>query len=346
MKNLIGLIILVIVGVGAYFLLNKNNGFSSKNTEDYKDFSIEDTAAVSKIFLSKANGESILLTRVNESDWTVNNKFGARKDGIDLILKTLSDIKVSGVVAQDQMEHTIKSLATRSIKVEFYTDSNKPEKTWYIGDPTVSRLGTYMLLEKDGKKSSKPYITHLIMERGYLGTRFFMDPTLWKDRVVMKCNPKGIKSVEVIHGYDTAVSFKIEQYALGKFKVTNLNANNTAELSPQVAVPYLKEFAAVYYEYIDQKTKTDVIDSIYSALPRHKIKVSMNDGKEYLIKSYNMPVKEGSTLGGKEIDYHPERMYIFTSHLGSDVNPVVQNLTFDKLVPSLSDLSSLTTVEK
>ena len=87
MKNLIGLIILVIAGVGAYFLLNENNGFSSKNTEDYKDFSIEDTAAVSKIFLSKANGESILLTRVNESDWTVNNKFGARKDGIDLILK-------------------------------------------------------------------------------------------------------------------------------------------------------------------------------------------------------------------------------------------------------------------
>lgn len=346
MKNLIGFIILAIVGVGAYFLLNGKDRFSTSNTEDYKDFSIEDTAAVNKIFLSQANGKSILLTRVNEAEWTVNKSFEARKDGINLILKTLSDIKVSGVVAQDQMEHTIKSLATRSTKVEFYTTGNKPEKTWYIGDPTVSRLGTYMLLEKDGKKSSKPYITHLIMERGYLGTRFFMNPTLWKDRVVMKCNPKEIKSIEVTHAYDSAVSFKIEQYTLGKFSVTNLNANKTAELSPQVAVPYLKEFAAVYYEYIDQRTKANIIDSIYSALPRHSVKVSMNDGKEYVIKSYNMPVKEGSTLEGKVVDYHPERIYIYTSYLGSDIYPVVQNLTFDKLVPILSDLASLTTVEK
>ncbi len=346
MKNIIGLIILVIIGVGAYFLLNEDHSFSKSNTEDYKDFSIEDTAAVSKIFLSQPSGKSILLTRVNESEWIVNNSFGARKDGIDLILKTLSDIKVSGLVAQDQLEHTIKSLATRSTKVEFYTSGNKPKKTWYIGDPTVNRLGTHMLLEKEGRKSSKPYITHMIMERGYLGTRFFMDPILWKDRVVMKCNPKEIKSVEVIHAYDTALSFKIEQYALGKFNVTNLNANNTTELSPQVSVTYLKEFAAVYYEYIDQRTEANIIDSIYSALPRHSVKVSMNDGKEYVIKSYNMPVKEGSTLEGKEVNYHPERMYIYTNHLGADVYPVVQNLTFDKLVPSLQYLASSTTVEK
>lgn len=346
MKNIIGLIILVVIGIGAYFLLNDDNSFSATNTEDYKDFSIEDTAAVSKIFLSQPSGKSLLLTRVNESEWTVNNSFGARKDGIELILKTLSDIKVSGVVAQDQMEHTIKGLATRSTKVEFYTTGSKPEKTWYIGDPTVSRLGTYMLLEKDGKKSSTPYITHMIMERGYLGTRFFIDPILWKDRVVMKCNPKEIRSVEVNHANDTSISFKIDQYELGKFRVTNLNENNTAELSPQIAVPYLKEFSAVYYEYIDQRTPADVIDSIYSALPRHSVKVMMNDGQEYVIKSYNMPVKEGSTLEGKAIDYHPERMYIYTSHLGTDVYPVVQNLTFDKLVPSLKDLASSTTVEK
>ena len=184
MKNLIGLIILVIFAITAYFLLAEKNSFVSDSTEDYKDFAIEDTASVSKIFLSRTSGEKLLLTRVNGSDWVVDNNFPARKDGVNLILKTLSDIKVSGVVAKDQMEHTIKRLATGAIKVEFYTTDSKPSKTWYIGDPTSSRLGTYMLLEKDGKKSSKPYITHMIMERGYLGTRFFIDPILWKDRIV------------------------------------------------------------------------------------------------------------------------------------------------------------------
>ena len=303
MKNLIGLIILVVFAITAYFLLDEKNSFVSNNTEDYKDFAIEDTAAVSKIFLSRASGEKLLLTRVNASEWIVNNSFPARKDGVDLILKTLSDIKVSGVVAKDQMEHIIKRLATGATKVEFYTTDSKPAKTWYIGDPTASRLGTNMLLEKDGKKSSKPYITHMIMERGYLGTRFFIDPTLWKDRVVMKCNPKDIKSVEVKHANDTLDSFKLEQYELGKFKVTNLNENSTEELSPQIAVPYLKEFSGVYYEYFDQQTSADIIDSVYSVLPRHIVKITMNDNKEFIIKTYNMPVKEGSLLDGKVIDY-------------------------------------------
>lgn len=346
MKNLIGLIILVIFAIAAYFLLGEKESFTSNNTEDYKDFSIEDTAAVTKIFLSHPSGKTITLTRKNTSTWMVNNSFEARRDGIELILKTLSDIKVDGVVAQDQMKSTIKNLATRAIKVEFYTSDRKPEKTWYIGDPTGSRLGTYMLLEKDGQKSSKPYITHMVMERGYLGTRFFVDTTLWKDRVVMKCDPKEIRTVEVTHAADTSISFKIEQYQLSKFRVTNFDDNSTTELSPNVAIPYLKGFSAVYYEYIDQKTEESVIDSIYSALPRNSAKVTMNDNKIFLIKSYNMPVEEGSELNGVVVDYHPERMYIYSSHLGKTVHPVVQNLTFDKLVPSLKYLASSTTVEK
>jgi len=346
MKNTIGLIVLILAGIGAYFLLSEDNSFTKTNTEDYKDFAIEDTAAVSKIFLSKPDGKRILLTRTNGSEWMVNNSFPARKDAVELILKTLIDIKVNGVVAQDEMEYAIKTLATRGTKVEFYTTDSKPEKTWYIGDPTTSRMGTQMLLEKDGKKSSKPYITHLIMERGFLGTRFFLDETLWKDRIVMKCNPKEIKSIQINHTSDTSASYKIEQYELAKFRITNLDNNSTSELPSQIAVPYFKEFFAVYYEYMDEKSPVTLLDSIYSALPRHKVMVTMMDGKTYDIKSYNMPVQEGSELDGVVVDYHPERMYIYTSNLGSAVYPVVQNLTFDKLVPTLKDLASSTNVEK
>lgn len=347
MKNLIGLIVLILIGLATYFLVFKDGDLPfASNTEDFKDFAVEDTASVSKIFLSHSSGRTILLTRASASQWMVNNKFEARKDAIELILKTFSDIKVNGVVPKSDMRSTIKRLATNSTKVEIYTDGSKPDKTWYIGVPTASRLGTIMLLEKDGKKSSKPYITHMVMERGYLGTRFFVDETLWKDRIVMRCEPKEIKSVEVKHGSDTAVSFKVEQYELGKFKVTNLDENQTQELSPLIAIPYLKEFARVYYEYIDEKTPERIIDSVYTALPRHIVRVEMNDNSEFLIKSYNMPVPEGSTLGGKVVDYHPERMYITTNKHEAGVYPVVQNLTFDKLVPSLPYLGSSTTVEK
>ncbi|MBL4707815.1 MAG: hypothetical protein JKY48_05175 [Flavobacteriales bacterium] len=59
-----------------------------------------------------------------------------------------------------------------------------------------------------------------------------------------------------------------------------------------------------------------------------------------------MPVPEGTQVEGRTIHHHPERMYAYTSHLGKGIAPIVQNFTFDQLVPSLSELKSSTTVEK
>lgn len=348
MKNLIGIVILIVISIATYiFVFNGDEEIGlNTNKEDFKDFAIEDTASVTKIFMSHANGNQLLLTKQTDDTWMVNNEFEARIDAVQLILKTLKDIKVRGVVSKGSMKNTIKRLATTSTKVEFYTGGDRPEKTWYIGGPTASKLGTYTLLEKDGVKSSKPYITHMIMERGSLGSRFFADPTLWRERVVMKCNPKEIKSIEVKHSYDTAVSFIMEQYTFGKFKVTNLTNGETSELFNGIAIPYFNQFEEVFYEYIDTRTSQNKIDSIYARLPRHSIKVTMNDGEIFTLKTYNMPVREGALLGGKEIDYHPERMYLKCNKMNQKESPIVQNYTFDNLTPSLDILKSSTTVEK
>lgn len=344
MKNILGILLLIILSVIAYFMFFDNS--KELNTADYRDFEIEDTAAVDKIFMSQLNGKKILLTRSENRGWLVNNDFPARKDAIDLILTTLHDIKVSSPVSKATFEHVVRRLASGSTKVEFYKGGKNPEKIWYIGDATASRLGTYMLLEKDGKKSSKPYITHLLMERGDLSTRFFIDPILWKDRVVLKLNPEKIKRLEVKHAYDTATSFVIEQVELGRFTLENLKTYEISQLDAQIAIPYLKEYSAVYYEYIDVKTPKAELDSIYFSIPRHEINIVMQDNKQHSIKTFNMSVMEGSTLGGKPIYFHPERMYCYSSELGEKVHAIVQNLTFDPLVPPLEQLISLTNVEK
>ncbi|MBL4707814.1 MAG: hypothetical protein JKY48_05170 [Flavobacteriales bacterium] len=253
MKNLIGLIVLILIGLACYFLLF-NKDVIQPSTADFKDFSIEDTASIDQVFMSQANGKQILVSRRNNGVWMVNNEFPARKDAINLILKTLHDVQVKGNVAKENFDHVVKRLATGSTKVEFYSGGKKPEKTWYIGDATASRMGTYMLLDKDGKRSSKPYITHMLMERGYLSSRFFLDPVLWKDRVVMRCNPKEIKSLQISHQNDTNTSFKIEQVTIGKFTVTNLKTQESENLNASIAVPLLKEYGAIFYEYIDKKT--------------------------------------------------------------------------------------------
>lgn len=344
MKNLIGIILLAILLAIAYFVFIAEP--KSANREDFKDFAIEDTASVDKIFMSQPNGKKLLLVRAEDGVWMVNNKFPARKDAVELILTTLHDIKVSGPVSINTFEHVVKRLASGSTKVEFYTGDEKPEKVWYVGDPTASRYGTYMLLEKDKKKSKNPYITHLLMERGSLNSRFFLDPLLWKDRVVLKLNPEKIKSIEVKHFYDTATSFRIEQPQLGQFTIENLKTREVKQLSNEIAVPYLKEFGAIYYEYIDVKTNDEELDSIYTSIPRHEVKILTENGNKYLIQTFNMPVAKDATLEGKPIYYHPERMYCFSSELGNETHPIVQNYSFDQLVPPLELLISSTNVEK
>lgn len=345
MKNLIGILLLLGLIAAAYFLY-KTNSSDAKFERDYKDFAIEDTAALDQIFISKLSGEKILITRRQDGVWRVNGDYAAREDAIALILKTANDITIQAPVSKDYLPSVIKRLATSSTKVEFYAGKDEPIKTWYISHATGSNVGTYMLLEKDGVKSSKPYITHLLMERGYLGSRFFTDAIVWKDRAMLKIKPEWIKSVEVIHASDTATSFKLESLGETKFQITNLKTKQTESLDAGTAILYLKQFKGVYYEYIDVKTPKDKIDSVYNRIPRHSIHVVDKDNKKYTINLFNLPVKPGSELLGKPIFFNPERMYAYSSELGPDVHAIVPNLNFDPLVPNFEDFTSLTTVEK
>ena len=345
MKNLIGLLILIGIAIAAYFVITNANSNSS-NSEELRDFAIEDTAAVDQIFLSQPNGKEILLSRRNSDTWLVNGKFKARTDAVELILITLHDIKIKSPVSQNTFDGVVKRLAVGSTKAEFYTGGKKAAKTWYIGDASPGRTGTYMLLEEDGQKSSKPFVTHMIMEKGYLGSRFFLDPSLWKSREMMQVDPQKIKSIKVEHKYDTATGFKIEQTAQATFNLTNLKTEEKFNVPTTIAIPYFKNFEAVFYEYIDLKTPVSELDSLYNSFPRHELTITMQDGKTIEMRTYDMPVAPGSMLDGKPINYHPERMYAFTSELGENAHPIVQNHTFNVLVPRFEDIISSTTVEK
>lgn len=345
MKNLIGLIIVLILGGIVYWVFSGQD--KSSNTAVYKDFAIEDTANVDLIHISQLDGNEITISRRDFDEWMVEGEFPARTDAIELILTTLHDIKVQAPVSKETFDWVVKSIAANHTKVEYYKNGKEdPEKVWYIGEATASRVGSYMLLERDGKKSAKPFITHLLMERGYLGSRFFVDKKLWRDRIVMRSNPQEIQKIEVKHASDTAGDFSIEQYKKNHFRITNLENNQSRELAPELAIPYLKHFSGVYYEYIDQRTPKEKLDSLYLSPTRHEIKLQLFDGKTIELRVYHMPVRKGATLGGKLLKHHPERMYVYSSELGEDEHAVVQNLTFDPLVPGIEEFTSSTTVEK
>ncbi len=346
MKNLIGLLVLIALGSLAYYLYYVSPDTGNKENADLKEFAIEDTSRVNKIFMSRLDGQNVTLSRRGKDYWEVNNNYRAREDAIDLILKTAHDIEIQGPVSKTTFETVVKRLASFATKVEFYAGEDEPIKTWYVGHPTGTKVGTYMLLEEDGQKSSKPYITHMLMERGSLGTRFFLDSILWRDRAMLRANPKKIKSIAVRHFSDTLQSFKIRKTEENKFIASSIDGSNEQELHTDLAIPYFKLYSGIYYEYLDLKTPPTLLDSVFSGIPKHEAQIVFEDGKKVGIFCHNLPVPPGTTFQGKPITAHPERMYASSTELGPDVYCIVQNLTHDPLFPDGARFLSSKPVEK
>jgi hypothetical protein len=80
-KNIILLVLFLVLAGTAVFLYPKLSKKSSTGDNAFMQFSIEDTASVSKVTIQDRSGNVALLERKNGSaEWTINKKFNARKD--------------------------------------------------------------------------------------------------------------------------------------------------------------------------------------------------------------------------------------------------------------------------
>ena len=95
-------------------------------------------------------------------------------------METFYTIRVKQDVPKSAFNTIINRLSVRHKKVEVFFENEKPFKTWFIGSPIQSHLGTYMLLQNGNKKSSKPYITYKPGMYGSLDVRFFTDWEEWR----------------------------------------------------------------------------------------------------------------------------------------------------------------------
>ena len=169
-------------------------------------FALADTAAVTRIFIADRDGGMADLERVaGERYWLLNGEHWARKDAVDLVLKTFLRARVKGPVPQAEREQVVKMLAARGKKVEIYTGGDFPVKTWYIGTATQNHTGTYMVLETPEGKGRDPYVVHMEGFTGFLSTRFFTDEREWRYTGVFDFPGRSLHRVEVeAHDLDYA----------------------------------------------------------------------------------------------------------------------------------------------
>jgi len=325
-NNKLALILLVIlIAIATYFFISKSN---STISGELKDFAIEDTASIDKIFITDAKGDKVTLTR-GEKFWIVDGDKKARPESIDLLMTTFYRIAVKFPVAKAAHNNVVRDMATNSTKVEIYQGKNKPSKVYYIGGATQDNLGTYMLLENDGVKSSIPFIMHMPGFSGYLTTRFYANPLQWRDAVVFKYQPEEIKSLEVTYFEKPEESFKIQN---NMSQISFFDGNSSAIQNFDVSriQQYLGLYDNVYYEMVVlDELKQEQKDSILALAPFFKIELKDVFGKTNKLVAYHMKnYKEVLDDNEEPFPYDLDRMY---GYLNDELLIYIQFHTFDNI---------------
>jgi hypothetical protein len=327
-KKNIQIITLVFLALFALvLLLSKSKGTIKK---ELRDFAIADTSLIDKIFLADKENNQILLEK-KKGYWALNEHSVARKDLVDILLKTAYRIRVKEPVAKSARENIIKNLAVKSTKVEFYSN-NELVKVYYVGGPTQDSYGTYMILEN----SSSPFIMEIPGFRGFLSTRFSTYEQEWKAQIVFNYPLSEIAEVRFQNLSEPNQSFRISHNA-NHFELFTYPENKAIEDFDTIQVKkYLIEFRKKNFnKYIDDVPE-EWQDSIRNSEPMYIVSLKTIAGETQEIRAFLKPAWGRDDVFGDEMTNDPDNFFMEMS-TGDFV--YAQYFVFDPIFKSLQSFS-------
>lgn len=347
LKKKRNIFLVVFIALLIVFIAITSNTDSTLNKKD-SNFSVRDTASITKIFIADNGTNEVLLQRTRKG-WRLNKKFPANKRSIDFLLETIKKIKVKAPVSKASRNNVVKRLAGSSIKVELYQNvprinffnriklfyHEKRTKVFFVGDVTQNNLGTYMLME--GAKN--PYIVYIPGFRGFVSIRFSPKPDDWKSHIVFNKNLADIKLVKVENKKDPKESFTVKVIdAMGNYNVTRLSDNSTIRNYDTLKLlNFLTSFKDLRYESrLNTLLPPQKIDSIIHTPPIYKISLidTSNDTIRVIMFNKNRLPDAISKAYEQLVPVDLDRFYGLINN-GQDF-VLMQFYTFDKVLRPLS----------
>ncbi len=333
-KNRNVLVIALCLALISAFLVFQNKKGTIK--EELKDFAVNDTAAITKIFLANKKNNSVLLERKEKFSWMVNGKYQVEPGIMKVLLSTIKSLSVKTRVAKAGYNGVIKDLATEGIKCEIYQhDEKTPMKVYYVGGSTADVLGTFMLLEN----SSLPFVMELPGFQGYLTPRYSPFEQDWRDRVIFSYKPEEIKNITINYFQQPEKSFSIEHSA-NRFNISSLVLKQTIQHIDSVGlINYLSFFNYLCFESLDKEYTHEQVDSLKTTTPINTITITDVNGISKSITTYPKPLTMRSLAQsdslGNPLKYDLDRLYAFTD--GGKEFVVIQYYVFGKIFRQFSD---------
>ena len=311
-KTQLLLILFLGLGLGAYYLINKDKSTSSVDLTYDTDFTVDDIDDVHKIFLADRKGNATTLTKKAANHWVLADGSKVRKYPIEFILKCLQKLEYKYLLSEPEGEFAIERIAVSGIKVEVYDKADKNLLTFYVGPNANDHEGSYMM--KEG--SDKPQIMNLPGHVGEMRTIFEMTGDEWKDRTVFAVNKSDIKSVAIEYPKQKSKSFKLINE--GETKIVPLDQYTPAKnQKPNASIVevFLEEFESKVAENFKNQVKGD---SVLQVVPFANLTIERKDGGVEEFRFIPMINKntgsDGTPLPGKSA-----MMRYYTTKKGGDI---------------------------
>ena len=340
-KNRLAIIITALLIVIAGILLWNNRYLTSLRGEAY-DFTVRDTASVTRMFLADKSGNTVLLER-NNNGWIVNGKYDAQPVMIDNILYTLDKLRIKMPVSLASHNNVIKNMAGSNTKVEIYQivprinlfnkvklfPHEKCTKVFYVGNVTQDNSGTYVL--KEG--ADKAYVVHLHGFRGFVSSRFSADPEDWRDHKIFSCAIKDIASMKLEFNNQDEKSFVINDLGNYKYEMKHLDGTQI-EFDTIRVLNLLNSFKDIRFEAFLTDIAQNRRDSIIASPYQERITLVTKDGNESVVTTYPMKIKTYYPMPEDEINDDIEHKYAYIK--SQDELVMVQDFAFGKLLQPAS----------
>jgi hypothetical protein len=334
MKNRSSVIVIAVLLLlcAVSFFLYKKKGTPSTLDKEARNFKIEDTASITKIFIADKNGAKVTLERTKKG-WYVNDRFPARTDAIGTLLYTMKLIDVKSPVSNTAKKNVLSYMAARAVKVQVFS-GDELIKQYYVGHENQEMDGTYMLLTdiESGENYEDPFITFIPGFEGYLSSRYFIKEEEWRDRVIINYIPPQLKEIKVEHLETPDSSFHIKLHNTTDFTLKKLNGEVLTYEMLQMK-QYLAYFQNISYEFLLGPANKRLVDSIASCLPYQRLTITDTKNQTRVFNFIRKPsTPEINRKYEIQYKYDPDRCYLRFNE--DKETAIVQFYVFGKVLPT------------
>ena len=303
----------------ALLLMACNNSKQSDGLEELKaqyDFVIADTASITRVVIKDKKPSEVTLER-SSTGWLVNGSYPARKDAIQVLLETLGNVTLKNFVAKSAVSEVNQRMDVYGKWVEVYS-GEKLLKSYIVGTETPDMLGTYYRMIG----SQLPFSVYIQGFNGYLTTRFFTEPSLWRDRTIYGLALDEIESIEMKVNGPEGFFWKITRNVKGNLNEIAQEASSwllmgresepLSNNKPQLLMTAVSAVRTLKYEgaMVESDNIWNKKDSIFSAVPAFSFFVNTIGGETLETRAFYKKT-EGILIGedGQAHEWDPDRFY-------------------------------------